>query len=68
MPHLTFVTINCGRVPLPMSHSPNPHNNLLNAFIPILNNEGIFKKKSLFLHQKVKEQTGNYLQLAGKQE
>jgi hypothetical protein len=49
MPHLAFVTINYGRAPLgalPMSHSPNPHTNLLNVFIRIantINNKGISK-------------------------
>jgi hypothetical protein len=31
-------------VPLPASHSPNPHTNLLNVFIQIANNKGILKK------------------------
>jgi hypothetical protein len=44
MSHLAFVTINYGRahwVPLPMSHSPKPHTNLLNVFIQIENNKAI---------------------------
>jgi hypothetical protein len=48
MPHSAFNTINTEghhRVPLPMSHSPNPHTNLLNVFIQIVNNKGILKKK-----------------------
>jgi hypothetical protein len=34
-------------VPLPMSHSRNPHTNLLNVFIQIANNRGILKKKRI---------------------
>jgi hypothetical protein len=46
IPHVTpgFFTINYGRAPLgalPMSHSRNPHTNLLNVFIQIANNKGI---------------------------
>jgi hypothetical protein len=32
-----------------MSHSPNPHTNLLNVFIQIANNKGIFKKKMMMV-------------------
>jgi hypothetical protein len=32
-------------VPFPVSHSPNPHTNLLNVFIQIANNKGYIKKK-----------------------
>jgi hypothetical protein len=35
-------------VPLLMSHSPNPHTNLLNVFIQIANNKGILKKRCKF--------------------
>jgi hypothetical protein len=51
--HHNFTFINYGTtghhwVPLPMSHSPNPHTNLLNVFIQIANNKGIKLKKNTF--------------------
>jgi hypothetical protein len=38
-------------VSLPVSHSPNPHTNLLNVFIQIANNKGILKKTVYFNNQ-----------------
>jgi hypothetical protein len=33
-----------------MSHSPNPHTNLLNVFIQIANNKGRYYKKIVYEH------------------
>jgi hypothetical protein len=51
IPHVTWllsllITEGHHWVPLPMSHSPNTHTNLLIVFIQIANNKRILHKKS----------------------